>query len=318
MTDGGRRLRGDVPARRRRRPRWPSCATELDALGDSLVVVGGDGLWNVHVHVDDVGPGHRGGLRRGPAVPDQGHLPRRAVTHRAPAPGRGVVVGRARATGSRRCSRSAARSWYAATPARGRRCPAMLAAIRRGAAARWWCCPTTTGRRGRGGRGGRDRPRGRRRGQRAARPGPPCRGSPRWPCTIRCGRFDDDVVAMTDAAGHTPPRAPGDVADREALTSAGRLPARRRARPDRRRRRGDRRGRSRRWPRWSWTGCWRPAASWSPWSRARDAPARLAERRRSRTSGPPGPTWTWSSTTAGRAPTRCSSVSSDVPVGRRR
>jgi DAK2 domain fusion protein YloV len=27
----------------------------LDALGDSLVVVGGDGLWNVHVHVDDVG-----------------------------------------------------------------------------------------------------------------------------------------------------------------------------------------------------------------------------------------------------------------------
>ncbi|MFJ6708597.1 MULTISPECIES: DAK2 domain-containing protein [unclassified Streptomyces] len=27
----------------------------LDALGDSLVVVGGDGLWNVHVHVDDAG-----------------------------------------------------------------------------------------------------------------------------------------------------------------------------------------------------------------------------------------------------------------------
>ena len=28
---------------------------ELDALGDSLVIVGGDGLWNVHVHVDDAG-----------------------------------------------------------------------------------------------------------------------------------------------------------------------------------------------------------------------------------------------------------------------
>jgi DAK2 domain fusion protein YloV len=27
----------------------------LGALGDSLVVVGGDGLWNVHVHVDDAG-----------------------------------------------------------------------------------------------------------------------------------------------------------------------------------------------------------------------------------------------------------------------
>ncbi|WP_327255133.1 DAK2 domain-containing protein [Streptomyces sp. NBC_01244] len=29
--------------------------TRLDGLGDSLVVVGGDGLWNVHVHVDDPG-----------------------------------------------------------------------------------------------------------------------------------------------------------------------------------------------------------------------------------------------------------------------
>lgn len=29
--------------------------TRLDALGDSLVVVGGDGLWNVHVHIDDPG-----------------------------------------------------------------------------------------------------------------------------------------------------------------------------------------------------------------------------------------------------------------------
>ncbi len=28
---------------------------QLGALGDSLVVVGGDGLWNVHVHTDDVG-----------------------------------------------------------------------------------------------------------------------------------------------------------------------------------------------------------------------------------------------------------------------
>ena len=29
--------------------------SELGALGDSLVVVGGDGIWNVHVHVDDPG-----------------------------------------------------------------------------------------------------------------------------------------------------------------------------------------------------------------------------------------------------------------------
>ena len=29
--------------------------SQLRGLGDSLVIVGGDGLWNVHVHVDDVG-----------------------------------------------------------------------------------------------------------------------------------------------------------------------------------------------------------------------------------------------------------------------
>jgi DAK2 domain fusion protein YloV len=38
---------------------------ELAPLGDSLVVVGGDGLWNVHVHVDDVGAAVEAGLRAG-------------------------------------------------------------------------------------------------------------------------------------------------------------------------------------------------------------------------------------------------------------
>jgi DAK2 domain fusion protein YloV len=33
----------------------PGLRDKLDSLGDSLVVVGGDGLWNVHVHVNDVG-----------------------------------------------------------------------------------------------------------------------------------------------------------------------------------------------------------------------------------------------------------------------
>ncbi|WP_246360306.1 DAK2 domain-containing protein, partial [Nocardioides massiliensis] len=33
----------------------PELRRTLRSLGDSLVVVGGDGLWNVHVHVDDVG-----------------------------------------------------------------------------------------------------------------------------------------------------------------------------------------------------------------------------------------------------------------------
>lgn len=37
----------------------------LAALGDSLVVVGGDGLWNVHVHVDDVGAAIEAGIEAG-------------------------------------------------------------------------------------------------------------------------------------------------------------------------------------------------------------------------------------------------------------
>ncbi|MFR9795781.1 DAK2 domain-containing protein [Streptomyces sp. MS06] len=37
----------------------------LDALGESLVVVGGDGLWNVHVHVDDAGAAVEAGVEAG-------------------------------------------------------------------------------------------------------------------------------------------------------------------------------------------------------------------------------------------------------------
>ena len=38
---------------------------DLSALGDSLVVVGGEGLWNVHVHVDDVGAAIEAGIAAG-------------------------------------------------------------------------------------------------------------------------------------------------------------------------------------------------------------------------------------------------------------
>lgn len=37
----------------------------LDTLGNSLVVVGGDGLWNVHVHVDDAGAAVEAGIEAG-------------------------------------------------------------------------------------------------------------------------------------------------------------------------------------------------------------------------------------------------------------
>lgn len=59
----------------------------LDALGDSLVIVGGEGLWNVHVHVADAGAAIEEGLRAG--------SPRRiTVTWLGPGAGggRGVVA----------------------------------------------------------------------------------------------------------------------------------------------------------------------------------------------------------------------------------
>lgn len=55
---------GEIPPLRRR----------LRQLGDSLVVVGGQGLWNVHVHVDDVGAAIEAGI-------DAGRPYRVRVTH---------------------------------------------------------------------------------------------------------------------------------------------------------------------------------------------------------------------------------------------
>jgi len=43
----------------------PALRRALGPLGDSLVVVGGDGLWNVHVHVDDVGRAVEAGIEAG-------------------------------------------------------------------------------------------------------------------------------------------------------------------------------------------------------------------------------------------------------------
>src|SRR4051794_9989060 len=48
--------------------------SQLQALGDSLVVVGGEGLWNVHVHTDDVGAAVEAGI-------DAGRPRRIRVTH---------------------------------------------------------------------------------------------------------------------------------------------------------------------------------------------------------------------------------------------
>ena len=43
----------------------PALRARLDQLGESLVVVGGGGLWNVHVHTDDVGAALEAGIAAG-------------------------------------------------------------------------------------------------------------------------------------------------------------------------------------------------------------------------------------------------------------
>lgn len=69
----------------------PALREALDGLGDSLVVVGGDRLWNVHVHVDDAGAAVEAAMAAGRPY-------RLRITHlepvqgRAPAAARGVVA----------------------------------------------------------------------------------------------------------------------------------------------------------------------------------------------------------------------------------
>ncbi|MBM3659212.1 MAG: hypothetical protein FJW95_06880, partial [Actinobacteria bacterium] len=43
----------------------PAFRATWDALGDSIVVVGGDGLWNCHVHTDDIGAAVEAGIEAG-------------------------------------------------------------------------------------------------------------------------------------------------------------------------------------------------------------------------------------------------------------
>ena len=248
---------------------------DLAALGDSLLVVGGDGLWNVHVHVDDVGAAIEAGIRAGRPY-------RIAVTHFAEQVARQQA---ARAQGTR--------AVVALVPGAGladlaARCGALVVESSDGRPARppgtccsrcsrrtptrWWCCPTT-GTPSRSPRPPPSTPAPAGCGSRSSRRGHRCRCSPRWPCTTPARRFDDDVVAMTAAARAT---RRGAVTHRGARGAdlGRRVPARRRPGHGRGRRRGDRLRRRRRSRCRCSTGCSARAASWSPWSSGADADAR--------------------------------------------
>ncbi|MEU4830481.1 DAK2 domain-containing protein [Streptosporangium sp. NPDC023615] len=190
---------------------------ELDALGDSLVVVGGDGLWNVHVHTDDAGAAIEAAVRRGrPHRIMVTYLAGHGRTHPATR-GRGVVAvaaGPGLAAVFEEAGAVVVRREPGSTPPLA----AVLAAIRK-AGAQVVVLPNDSGvrevavaaaeiAREEGLTVGVIPTRASVQGLSALAVHDPLR------------RFDDDVVAMTEAAAHT---RHGHVwaADREVMTSAG-------------------------------------------------------------------------------------------------
>ncbi|WP_113703679.1 DAK2 domain-containing protein, partial [Nonomuraea lactucae] len=188
---------------------------ELDRMGDSLVVVGGDGLWNVHVHVDEAGPAVEAALRVGrPHRIRITYLAER--THRAGA-GRGVVAvaaGDGIAALFEECGAVVVRRVPGTRPS----LPAMLAAIRQ-AGSEVAVLPNDAGAQAVAAAAA----------EIAREDGVvvsvlPTRATVQGLAALAVHdplrRFDDDVVAMTDAAGHTR-HGHVVVADREGVTSAG-------------------------------------------------------------------------------------------------
>ncbi|MEU9835184.1 DAK2 domain-containing protein [Streptosporangium sp. NPDC048047] len=190
---------------------------ELDALGDSLVVVGGDGLWNVHVHVDDAGAAIEAGMAAGRphrirvtylGGPGHTHPPARSrgVVAVAAGPALGAVFGEAGAVVVRRRPGS--------TPPLA----AVLAAIRE-AGAEVAVLPNDDGTREVATAAAEI---AREEGLTVAVL--PTRASVQGLAALAVHdplrRFDDDVVAMTEAAAHTR-HGHVWVADREVMTSAG-------------------------------------------------------------------------------------------------
>jgi dihydroxyacetone kinase-like predicted kinase len=201
--------------------RVPALRERLGPLGDSLVVVGGEGLWNVHVHVDDVGAAIEAGIAAG--------RPHRiAVTHFAEQAGRGGrqpvrkgrgVVAMAAGPGLRQLFGEAGAAVVAGGV--GHRCSTgeFLDAIRATHAAEVIVLPND----------GDSIAVSEAAAQQARDDGIrvsviPTRVQVQGLAALAVhepGRsFDDDVVAMTTAAGHARHGAVT-VAARQAMTSAG-------------------------------------------------------------------------------------------------
>lgn len=194
---------------------------ELDRVGDSVMISGGDGLWHVHVHLADAGAAIEAGIAAGrphrirvtflgapgPAAPASG----------GPGTGRGVVAVAAGAGIAGLFERAGA-VVVRREPGAGPPLSAVLAAIRR-AGTEVAVLPNDGGVAAVAGAAA----------QLAREEGItvsviPSRATVQGVAALAVHdplrRFDDDVVAMTEAAGHTR-HGHVWVANREAVTSAG-------------------------------------------------------------------------------------------------
>jgi DAK2 domain fusion protein YloV len=204
----------------------PPLRARLAELGESLVVVGGDGLWNVHVHVDDAGAAVEAGVQAG-----RPHRIR--ITHFASAapatpptpPGepepqaaRGVVsVVQGEGLGA--LYDEAGATVLFADPDRPPSSAELAAAIRRSGAPEVVLLPNDPELRAAAGvAAGQLREEGVRVAVIPTRS--PVQGLAALAVHDACHRFDEDVIAMTSAAGAT--RYAGlAIAEGESWTMAG-------------------------------------------------------------------------------------------------
>ncbi|MGE7390995.1 DAK2 domain-containing protein [Streptomyces sp. NPDC004126] len=191
----------------------------LDLLGDSLVVVGGDGLWNVHVHVDDPGAAVEAGVEAGRPyrirITHFGDQRRRAAAPRAQRAVVAVVQGEGLAA---LCGEAGATT-VLARPGEQPAAAELLDAVRRAHAREVVLLPGSPELRAAAAAAAEQ---ARAEGVRVAVI--PTRSAVQNLAALAVhdpdGSFDEDVVAMTAAAGAT---RYGElaVAERQSFTSAG-------------------------------------------------------------------------------------------------
>ncbi|MER8048003.1 DAK2 domain-containing protein [Streptomyces sp. NPDC094032] len=192
--------------------------TRLDALGESLVVVGGDGLWNVHVHVDDAGAAVEAGVEAGRPY-------RIRITHfegaaaRAGEPAQRAVVAVLPGEGLAGLCAEAGATTLLALPGEPPSGTELAEAIRRAHAREVVLLPNDTELRQAAAAAAEQ---ARAEGIRVALI--PTRAAVQGLAALAVHepdrRFDEDVVAMTAAAGATR-YAELAVAERQSFTSAG-------------------------------------------------------------------------------------------------